>query len=92
MIPDISGALKTPLLGAELMKNAEVVGSIYIKAFFTRSANKLVSKQGYADLIKASWILIDIIARHPQLNRLDATIRYDAVLLADVWYYPSAFV
>lgn len=40
--------------------------------------------QGYADLIKSSWILIDVIARHPQLNLLDPGIRYDAELLAEV--------
>lgn len=39
-----------------------------------------------ADLIKASWILIDVIARHPQLNLLESSIRYDAELLADVWH------
>lgn len=32
--------------------------------------------QGYLNLIKASWILVDIIARHPQQNLLDASVRY----------------
>lgn len=44
----------------------------------------MLSKQGYTDLIKASWILIDVIKRHPQLNLLDPSIRYDAELLAEV--------
>lgn len=50
------------------------------------STNDAISKQGYADLIKASWILIDVIARHPQLNLLESSIRYEAELLADVWH------
>lgn len=43
-----------------------------------------ISQQGYVDLIKASWILIDIIARHPQLNLLDSVIRCEVELLAEV--------
>lgn len=50
------------------------------------SSDRILSKQGYADLVKASWILIDVIARHPQLNLLDPGIRYDAELLAEVGY------
>ncbi|KAL0634113.1 hypothetical protein Q9L58_006992 [Maublancomyces gigas] len=42
-----------------------------------------ISSQGYADLIKASWILLDVIARHPQLNLLDSSIRLDAEQLAE---------
>lgn len=48
------------------------------------SPGQMLSLQGYADLIKASWILIDVIARHPQLNLLDPGIRFDAELLAEV--------
>lgn len=44
----------------------------------------IVSQQGYLDLIKASWILIDVIARHPQLNLLDSGIRCEVELLAEV--------
>lgn len=43
-----------------------------------------LSNQGYLDLIKASWILIDVIARHPQLNLLDTAVRCDVELLAEV--------
>lgn len=43
-----------------------------------------VSTQGYTDLIKASWVLIDVIARHPQFNLLDSMIRLDAEQLAEV--------
>lgn len=48
------------------------------------SSDQTLSQQGYADLIKASWIMIDVIARHPQLNLLDPGIRFDAELLAEV--------
>lgn len=47
-------------------------------------ADITVSQQGYINLIKASWILIDVIVRHPQLNLLDSGIRYDVELLANV--------
>lgn len=40
--------------------------------------------QGYLDLIKASWILVDVIARHPQLNLLDTTVRYEVEILTEV--------
>ena len=43
-----------------------------------------VTGQGYLDLVKASWILIDVIKRHPQLNLLNTSIRYEMELLAEV--------
>ena len=43
-----------------------------------------VTGQGYLDLVKASWILIDVIKRHPQLNLLNTSIRYEVELLAEV--------
>ena len=46
-----------------------------------------VTGQGYLDLVKASWILVDVIKRHPQLNLLNADIRYEVVLLAEVSYF-----
>lgn len=49
-----------------------------------RSASIAISQQGYINLIKASWILIDVIARHPQLNLLDSDTRYNVELLANV--------
>lgn len=48
------------------------------------SSDRQLSMQGYTDLVKSSWILIDVIARHPQLNLLDSSIRYEAELLAEV--------
>lgn len=42
------------------------------------------AQQGYIDLIKASWILIEVIARHPQLKLLDPGNRSEVDLLASV--------
>ena len=49
----------------------------------------LVAGQGYLGLVKASWILIDVIKRHPQLNLLNASIRYELGLLAEGNYYSN---
>lgn len=54
--------------------------NLYVKS----SLNQIISQQGYADLIKAAWILVDIIARHPQLDFLDSDIRYEVVQLTQV--------
>jgi hypothetical protein len=43
-----------------------------------------VSPSGYADLIKTSWILIDVIASHPQLSFLDLNTQYEMRLLSIV--------
>lgn len=48
------------------------------------SSDGSVSHQAYTDLVKASWILIDVIAKHPQFNLLDPSIQYDAEVLAEV--------
>ncbi|KAF8245176.1 hypothetical protein K440DRAFT_604272 [Wilcoxina mikolae CBS 423.85] len=42
----------------------------YMKDFHSSPAT--VPKEGYIYLIKASWILVDIVVRHPQLNYLDS--------------------
>ncbi|KAI5840126.1 hypothetical protein DFP73DRAFT_197664 [Morchella snyderi] len=47
------------------------------------SSDWRVSHQAYANLVKASWILIDVIAKHPQFNLLDPSIQYDAEVLAE---------
>ncbi|KAA8911289.1 ankyrin repeat-containing domain protein [Sphaerosporella brunnea] len=46
-----------------------------------RSTEETIFRQGYLNLMKASWILIDVIVRHPQLNFLHNTLRYDVELL-----------
>jgi hypothetical protein len=42
------------------------------------------TKRGYIYLVKASWILVDIIVRHPQLNYLDSNVRILMMQLAEV--------
>lgn len=46
--------------------------------------DQTLPQQGYLDLIKASWILVDVIARHPQLNLLDTSVRYEVEILTEV--------
>lgn len=53
------------------------------------SSGQIISQQGYADLIKAAWILVDIIGRHPQLDFLDSGIRYEVVQLTQVSFPPK---
>ena len=43
-----------------------------------------VSHSVYKSLIKASWILSDVITKHPQLNLLEAAMQYDVQALAEV--------
>jgi hypothetical protein len=43
-----------------------------------------VSRHGYLKLVKAAWILIDVVVRHPQLSYLDASVRMDVEALAGV--------
>lgn len=53
------------------------------------SSGQIISQQGYANLIKAAWILVDIIGRHPQLDFLDSGIRYEVVQLTQVSFPPK---
>ena len=46
------------------------------------SSHRVVSYGGYLNLVKSSWVLIDIIARHPQLNFLISDVQYEVQLLA----------
>jgi len=46
----------------------------------------MVPTQAYADLLKASWILIDIISKHPQQRFWSPTSEFLQVqLLVEVW-------
>ena len=49
----------------------------------------VVSHTAYKSLIKASWILSDVITKHPQLNLLKAAIQYDVQALAEARIYHS---
>lgn len=58
--------------------------NLYVES--SSATGQTISQQGYADLIKAAWILVDIIGRHPQLDFLDSGIRYEVVQLTQVWF------
>ncbi|KAF8244856.1 hypothetical protein K440DRAFT_557690 [Wilcoxina mikolae CBS 423.85] len=48
----------------------------------TRSpSDATVPQGGYMNLVKASWILVDVIARHPQSNVLDSDVQFEVQLL-----------
>jgi hypothetical protein len=49
--------------------------------FSTASQDAVIPPQAYADLLKASWILIDIIANHPQQRFWSPTGEYLQVQL-----------
>ncbi|KAF8460107.1 hypothetical protein BDZ91DRAFT_833254 [Kalaharituber pfeilii] len=46
-------------------------------------------KEPFVNLLKASWILIDIITSHPQFGYIDQTVRYDVQNLTEVISIPS---
>ncbi|KAH0607884.1 uncharacterized protein H6S33_001936 [Morchella sextelata] len=46
-------------------------------------SERKITWQGYANLIKAAWILIDIITRHPQLDFLETSTAYGVELLVE---------
>ncbi|KAF8249029.1 ankyrin [Wilcoxina mikolae CBS 423.85] len=54
-----------------------------LKSQMELHSSNAVSRQGYLNLIKASWILVDIVVRHPQLSFLDSTIRLEVSLLTE---------
>jgi hypothetical protein len=47
-------------------------------------SNDTVPPPAYVNLIKASWILIDIITGHPQLPFFDSSTHFDVQLLSAV--------
>lgn len=55
-----------------------------------QSTDRKNFQQGLLSLIKSSWILIDIIVRHPQYDLLQETLRLDIQMLTIVGYscYP----
>jgi hypothetical protein len=44
----------------------------------------MVPYQAYINLMKASWILADVIAVHPQLSYIESSVRYDVMHLTEV--------
>ena len=55
--------------------------------------SNMISNIAYTYLIKASWILSDVISKHPQLNLLETAVQYDVQALAEVRLpAPSYFI
>ena len=50
-------------------------------------SGNVISHTVYTSLIKASWILSDVITKHPQLSLLEAAIQYGVQALAEVRVY-----
>lgn len=48
------------------------------------SPGRAVPRQGYADFIKAAWILTDIITRYLELDFLETSMGYSVDLLVEV--------
>jgi len=46
-----------------------------------------VSQEGYVNLLKASWILTDIIVVHPQFGYIEASTQYEIMQLTEVSSY-----
>jgi hypothetical protein len=55
-----------------------------MELYATPVSDHAVPLPAYTNLIKASWILIDIIACHPQLSFLDSSTHYEVQLLSAV--------
>lgn len=43
-----------------------------------------ISAKGYLDLLKASWILTDVIAVHPQFAYIESGVQYEVMRLTEV--------
>ncbi len=52
--------------------------------YAVESLEQKVTLVAYTNMIKASWILIDIIARHPQMPFLSATAHAEVQILSTV--------
>jgi len=57
-----------------------------MELYATPALNQAVTLSAYTNLIKASWILIDVIACHPQLSFLNSNMHYEVQLLSAVSY------
>lgn len=43
-----------------------------------------VSAEGYLNLLKASWILTDVIVVHPQFSLIESSVQYEVMQLTQV--------
>ncbi|KAI5807601.1 hypothetical protein DFH27DRAFT_327215 [Peziza echinospora] len=49
---------------------------------------KSLHRETYVALIKATWIMSDVIHKHPQLNFLDSVIQSEVQILVEVCFFP----
>lgn len=84
MVVDEGKLLKGSTIPATIYANQSIPAQAQMELSARSLPDITVSQQGYINLIKASWILIDVIVRHPQLNLIDSGIRCDVELLANV--------
>jgi hypothetical protein len=55
-----------------------------MELYSTSISDQAVPPQAYTNLVKASWILIDIVACHPQRPFFDSSTQYDVQHLSAV--------
>ena len=60
------------------MKQYQLQASIELRG------HNVISTTLYGCLIKASWVLSDVISKHPQLSLLDSAVQLDVEALAEV--------
>jgi len=56
--------------------------------------HNVISNTVYTCLIKASWVLSDVISKHPQLGLLEAAVQHDVQSLAEVrqLHFPASYI
>ena len=62
-----------------------------MELYTTSGPDRAITLSAYTNLIKASWILVDVIACHPQLPFLDSSMHYEVQLLSAVSYLSCAY-
>lgn len=55
-----------------------------MELYTTLAPDQVIILSAYTNLIKASWILVDVIVCHPQLPFLDSTMHHEVQLLSAV--------
>jgi hypothetical protein len=68
----------------ELNWSCSHVKQSQMELYTTSAPNQAITLSAYTNLVKASWILVDVIACHPQLTFLDSSMHYEVQLLSAV--------
>lgn len=55
-----------------------------MELYATQASDQAITLPAYTNLVKASWILVDVIACHPQLSFLDSNTHYEVQFLSAV--------